>query len=107
MNDFFIRRFPYGVGDQQNLSAHNHPQSLPSQLPVYFAVLTGDLIWIVEDQDRSLKANAVLPLVDAVLALIPSKSQNGSLVLTIMYIYYCISKLTARWVSDRRTGMGI
>jgi len=93
MDDLFIPRFRYGVRYQQNLYAPHHSDGLPSQLSFHFSVLTGDVIGIIENQDRGLKANAVLPPVDTVLSLIPSKLQNGSLVMTFMSRHYRFSGL--------------
>ncbi len=92
MDDFFIPRFRYGVRHQQNLYAPHHSDGLPSQLAFHFSVHAGDVIGIIKNQDRGLKANAVLSLVDTVLSLIPSfKSQNGIFVMTFMSTYYRIS----------------
>jgi hypothetical protein len=67
------------VDDQQHLDTLCHPEGVPSQFALDFAVKTGQMGRIVKDQDCGLETDMVLSLVGPVLCFVPSKSHAARL----------------------------
>ena len=53
----------------------HHPDGLPSQFTIHFAVLLGEVIGIIKGQDGCFEADAMFPPIDPVLPLIPGETQ--------------------------------
>ena len=71
----------------KNVNAFHHSDGLPSQLTFDDAILSGDTVWIAENECCRFEANPVFSLVCTVLSLIPSQLQSArDLVSTILYI---------------------
>jgi hypothetical protein len=61
------------VDDEKDVEVVHHSNGVPTLFPFHFAILKGNVKRIVENDNRSLEVDAMLPRVGPVLLCVPGK----------------------------------
>jgi hypothetical protein len=75
-DDANLRFIGYGllsVGNEQQTSATNHSNRLPTLFSSFDSLQSADVQWVIEHQNGSLKTDSVLLAVGLVLSFIPGE----------------------------------